>query len=151
MFFLKKNFKIFNAAELAQLPHHTALAGAVFDMQNAREEHAYLKNFFSGKDMTVFFLKRMDISSGEETLEHATEVGLSNLQKRYLNAYLHEFKREYKLIGRMNYRIDLSYRSPTPRLDLDNPSRSASSRVILQTAELVNDILGHENLGFFIQ
>lgn len=144
----EKNLKIFSAADLAKLQHHTALAGAVFDMQNAREEHAYLKKFFNGKDMTVFFLKRMDISSGEETLEHATEVGLSNLQKRYLNAYLHEFKREYKLIGRMNYRIDLSYRSPTPRLDLENPSRSASSRVILQTAELVNNILGHENLGF---
>ena len=146
--FPEENFRVFSAAELAHLPHHTALAGAVFDMQNAREEHAYLKKFFSGKDMTVFFLKRMDISSGEETLEHATEVGLSNLRKRYLNAYLHEFKREYKLRGRMNYRIDLSYRSPTPRLDLDNPSRSASSRVILQTAELVNDILGHDNLGF---
>ncbi len=146
--FSKKNNKVFSAAELAQLPHHTALAGAVFNMQNAREEHAYLKKFFSGKDMTVFFLKRMDISSGEETLEHATAVGLSNLQKRYLNAYLHEFKREYEFIGCMNYRIDLSYRSPTPRLDLSNPSRSASSRVILQTAELVNDILGHENLGF---
>ena len=146
--FPEDNLKIFTAAELAQLPHHTALAGAVFDMQNAREEHTYLKKFFSGKDMTIFFLKRMDISSGEETLEHVTEVGLTNLQKRYLNAYLHEFKREYKLHGRMNYRIDLSYRSPTPRLDLDNPSRSASSRVILQTAELVNNILGHENLGF---
>ena len=146
--FPEKNLKVFSTLELASLPHHTALAGAVFDMQNAREEHAYLKKFFSGKDMTIFFLKRMDISSGEETLQHATEVGLSNLQKRYLNAYLHEFKREYKLIGRMNYRIDLSYRSPVPQLDLDNPSRSASSRVILQTAELVNDILGHENLGF---
>ncbi len=144
----QENFKIFSAVELSRLPHHTALAGAVFDMQNAREEHTYLKKFFSGKDMTVFFLKRMDISSGEETLEHATEVGLSNLQKRYLNAYLHEFKREYKLSGRMNYRIDLSYRSPVPHLDLSNPSRSVSSRVILQTAELINDILGHENLGF---
>ena len=146
--FPEENFRVFSAAELSHLPHHTAFAGAVFDMQNAREEHAYLKKFFSSKDMTVFFLKRMDISSGEETLEYATEVGLSNLQKRYLNAYLHEFKREYKLSGRMNYRIDLSYRSPKPHLDLENPSRSASSRVILQTAEVANDILGHENLGF---
>ena len=140
--------QVFTKETLAKNPHLTALAGAVFDFSKGRKEHLYLRKIFAGKDMTIFFLKRMENSDGEETLETVTEQGLTNLQRRYLNAYLHEFNREYKLVGRMNYKIDLAYRSPSVLFDPNKSDKSTASRIVLQSAEKINEILGHENLGF---
>jgi gamma-glutamylcyclotransferase (GGCT)/AIG2-like uncharacterized protein YtfP len=86
------------------LPAHcTALAGAVFDLSNARAEHAYLKQFFGGRDMTLFHLKRMDTSDGSETLEDLTFNRLNPAQRLYLDEYLHEYCAEYSFVGRYVY------------------------------------------------
>lgn len=93
----------FDAATLAAQPQFTALAGAVFDMSHARPQHAYLKQFFGGKDMTLFHLKRMDSSDGSETLADFTQDRLTPAQRRYLNEYLHEYSAEYLFAGRFDY------------------------------------------------
>ncbi|MEZ0388131.1 MAG: gamma-glutamylcyclotransferase family protein [Verrucomicrobium sp.] len=86
------------------LPSHcTALAGAVFDMSGARPEHAYLKQFFGGRDMTLFHLKRMDTSDGSETLEDVIFDRLNLAQHLYLAEYLHEYCAEYSFVGRYDY------------------------------------------------
>ena len=141
--------RIFSLSDLKQLSQHTALAGAVFNMANAREEHSYLKEFFDGRDMSLFFLKRMDSSDGQESFDKITEGKLSLAQKRYLTNYLHEFDKEYCYVGRMDYQINLAgnirsnniHRAPFER-------QFIPSRVVLDHAEKVNNSLQHENLGF---
>ncbi|SEG49959.1 gamma-glutamylcyclotransferase family protein [Marinobacterium lutimaris] len=94
----------FDARSLAAHPLYTALYGAVFDMSGARAQHEYLKGFFGGRDMTLFHLKRLDCSDGSETLEDIRLGQLNASQMHYLNAYLNEYDREYRYVGRFIYR-----------------------------------------------
>lgn len=96
----------FDHLSLAQNPLYTALYGSVFDMSAARPYHNYLKGFFGGRDMTLFHLKRLDNSDGSETLEDIRQERLSEAQMRYINAYLHEYAREYRYVGRFIYNGD---------------------------------------------
>ncbi len=98
------NDNIFNEKTLALHPHLTALAGAVFDMRGARKQLECLHDLFGGKDMTLFHLKRLDTSNGTETAEDVRSGNISDEGKKYLNAYLCEYAREFKYAGRyVNY------------------------------------------------
>ncbi|MBC7659515.1 MAG: gamma-glutamylcyclotransferase [Chitinophagaceae bacterium] len=128
--------------------YRTAIAGAVFDTEHARADHAYLRSFLSGKDMTLFFLCRMDSSDGMETLDDVRSGRLNTAQKRYLNYYLQEFDREYQFLGRMDYDIDLSRDRRLP-VGTSTPLRKLpTARSVIEAAETTNHFLGHENLGF---
>jgi hypothetical protein len=93
----------FDAASLARYPQYTALAGAVFDMAQARPELRCVIELFGGKDITLFHLRRLDTSDGRECLRDFREGRLSEAARRYLNAYLHEFQFEYRYAGRYSY------------------------------------------------
>ncbi len=93
----------FSEESLAAYPHYTALAGAVFDMSDARSSLDYVKTFFGAKDMTLFHLKRHDTSDGSETIEDVLHDRISELGRRYLNAYLHEYAAEFRYVGRYRY------------------------------------------------
>lgn len=97
------DFPRFDAESLASQPLYTALFGAVFDMSGARSQHEFLKGFFGGRDMTLFHLKRLDTSDGSETLDDIRHGRLNEAQRRYLNAYLHEYAAEYRYVGRFEY------------------------------------------------
>jgi hypothetical protein len=88
---------------LLQHPLLTALAGAVFDMSGARWELKFLYELFGGKDMTLFLLKRLDDSEGNETLEDIKHGRLTSTQRGYLNEYLHQYASEYVYAGRYAY------------------------------------------------
>ena len=94
------DFPSFNSVNLADKPHLTALFGYVFDMSQARTKLNVISTLFGGKDMTLFFLKRHDTSTGNETLEDVNGGRISEPGKRYLNAYLNEYKNEFKYAGR---------------------------------------------------
>ncbi len=94
---------VFNRETLSQYPLYTALAGAVFDMKGARSELDCLHELFGGKDMTLFHLKRLDTSDGNETLKDVKRGLISAAGRRYLNAYLHEYNAEYRYVGRYVY------------------------------------------------
>jgi len=94
----------FRASNLASHPLYTSIAGSVFDMCDARRDHDFLKGFQGGKDMTLFYLKRMDSSTGNETMEDIKNDNLTIGQKEYLNEYLHEFNAEYRYVGRFLYK-----------------------------------------------
>ena len=94
---------IYNTRTLQQNPHLTALGGAVFDMRNARKDLDCLKEFFGGKDMTLFHLKRLDTSDGKETIDDIRNDDISENGKRYINAYLNEYMNEYQYAGRYEY------------------------------------------------
>ena len=81
----------------------TALAGAVFDMSGARWQHSFLRDYFGGKDMTLFHLRRLDTSDGTETLDDIRHDRLTPAQMRYLNEYLDEYSKEYVYVGRFFY------------------------------------------------
>jgi len=91
---------------LAEQPLYTALHGAVFDMSEARPLHEFLKGVFGGRDMTLFHLRRLDTSTANETMDDIRKGHLNQAQKQYLNAYLHEYAREYRYVGRYNYDKD---------------------------------------------
>lgn len=97
------DYPVFDAASLARHPMYTALNGAVFDMSAARPPHEYLKGFFGGRDMTLFHLKRLDSSDGNESMDDIRHGRLNAAQWRYLNGYLNEYAREYRYVGRFNY------------------------------------------------
>ncbi|MET0026432.1 MAG: gamma-glutamylcyclotransferase family protein [Candidatus Thiodiazotropha sp.] len=97
------DFPVFDARSLAQHPRYTALYGAVFDMSHARPLHDYLQGFFGGRDMTLFHLKRLDTSNGEESMDDIRQGRLTQAQLDYLNGYLKEYAREYRYVGRYNY------------------------------------------------
>lgn len=142
----------------------TALAGYVFDLSGARAEHAYLQDFLAGKDVTLFFLKRLDTSDGNESFDDVRSGRLSDVQRGYLNGYLYEFAREYKLVGRLEYDSDspglrdVILQAPESKpasasrpLRLSSrPPRTlgSSARAVLERAEAARASLGHENLGF---
>lgn len=92
--------KRFTEKTLSAYPHFTALANAVFDMSGARSQLECLGGIFGGKDMTLFHVKRLDTSDGSETLEDIKNGKISMEGKKYLNAYLHEYTREFKFVGR---------------------------------------------------
>lgn len=94
---------VFNAETLPRYPLYTALAGAVFDMKDARAEIDCLKELFGGKDMTLFHLKRLDTSDGNETLDAVKSGHISEAGRKYLNAYLHEYDVEFQYVGRYVY------------------------------------------------
>lgn len=148
---------------LKTMPACTALKGHVFDMTNARAEHAYIRRLLGGKDATLLFLKRMDTSSGMETLEDVFAERLTPEQRAYLDGYLHEFAREYQYVGPLEYPRPTAQRSasrsrpsirPTPswapRYDFSTaPSElTIPSRAVLDKAESARAELRHENLGF---
>jgi len=94
---------VFDAVSLARHPLYTALYGAVFDMSEARPLHEYLKGFFGGRDMTLFHLKRLDSSDGNESMDDIRHGRLNEAQRRYLNGYLNEYAREYRYVGTFDY------------------------------------------------
>ncbi|MBN0988202.1 gamma-glutamylcyclotransferase family protein [Amphritea pacifica] len=96
-------YPCFNATTLANQPLYTALYGAVFDMSGARPLHDYLKVFFAGRDMTLYHIKRLDSSDGNESLEDICQGRISDAQWHYLNSYLNEYAREYRYVGRFDY------------------------------------------------
>jgi sulfite reductase (NADPH) flavoprotein alpha-component len=96
-------YPVFNADSLVAQPKFTALYDAVFDMSQARPLHRYLQDFFGGRDMTLFHLKRMDSSNGNESMEDIRHGRLSEAQQRYLNGYLNEYAREYRYVGRYEF------------------------------------------------
>jgi sulfite reductase (NADPH) flavoprotein alpha-component len=151
----------FTLDTLSKEPSLTSLNGYVFDMSAARREHAYLQELLAGKDVTLFFLKRLDTSDGTESFEDIKAGRLNEAQRSYLNAYLHEFAREYRLVGRIHYDSEtpsfrdvvlpavpdsgkratrLSSRPPRPLVSV--------ARAVLERAEAARAALGHENLGF---
>lgn len=93
----------YNAESLAQHPHLTAVAGAVFDMRGSRSQLAGLFDLFGGKDTTLFHLKRLDSSDGTESIDDIRNSRISHEGRKYLNAYLHEFNREFTYAGRYRY------------------------------------------------
>ena len=93
----------FTRETLAQHREYTALAGAVFDMSDARADLAGLKPLFGGKDTTLFHVRRLDTSDGNETLDDVTAGRLPEAARRYLNAYLHEYAAEFRYVGRFVY------------------------------------------------
>jgi len=97
------DYPLFDDKTLAMHPLFTALYGAVFDMSQARPQHQYLIRFFGGRDMTLFHLKRMDSSDGNESVEDIHQGCLNQAQKHYLNGYLNEYAKEYRYVGRFQF------------------------------------------------
>lgn len=93
----------FTPACLARNPALTGLWGHVFDLSNARPLHTFLKTFFGGRDMTLFHIKRLDTSSGQETMDDVRNGRLNTSQREYLNAYLNEYANEYRYVGQLDY------------------------------------------------
>ena len=94
---------VFDRSSLAGHPRQTALAGAVFDMSHARPRLHCLWDLFGGRDMTLFYLKRLDSSDGSETLADVAAGRISEAGRSYLNAYLHEYDEEFRYVGRYLY------------------------------------------------
>lgn len=100
------NYATYDRHALAEHPLYTALYGAVFDMSGARPLHDFLRGFFGGRDMTLFHLRRLDSSTANETMDDIRKGRLNQAQTQYLNAYLHEYAREYLYVGRYDYDKD---------------------------------------------
>jgi sulfite reductase (NADPH) flavoprotein alpha-component len=137
-------------------PAHVALGGLVFDMSHARPAHAYLRRLLGGRDATLLFLKRMDSSDGTETVDDVLDARLDDEQRRHLHAYLHEFAREYRLVGRLDYampappstaRVEVAPRTPS-RSRIPRANAAVPAREVLLRAEATTAVRGHENEGF---
>lgn len=153
---------------VARNPQLTSLAGHVFDMSGARPEHAYMRELLGGKDVTLLFLKRMDTSAGDETFDDVRLERLDARQRAYVAAYLHEFAREYRYVGRIDYQEDdgarpeilgtsarrvvrSTHEPSTTTLKAAAPTRpaiDAPAGRVLEKGEIAREELGHENLGF---
>lgn len=90
----------YNSETLATNPYLTALGEGVFDMRGSRKQLECLISLFGGKDMTLFHVKRIDNSDGTETWEDVAAGRISEEARSYLNAYLHEYSREFRYAGR---------------------------------------------------
>lgn len=99
----KGNFPTYTPETLASQPHLTALSGSVFDMSGARSKLEVIADLFGGRDMTLFHLKRHDSSTGKETLEDVSKGQISEAGKKYLNAYLNEYFKEFRYAGRYSF------------------------------------------------
>jgi sulfite reductase (NADPH) flavoprotein alpha-component len=97
------DYPTFDSVTLTQNPLYTALYGSVFDMSQSRPLHAYLKQCFGGRDMTLFHIKRLDSSDGNESMDDIRYGRLNEAQLRYLNSYLNEYAKEYRYVGRFDY------------------------------------------------
>lgn len=87
-----------------QLEHHqTVLAGHVFCMKDVRFAHELARDWFGGKEVTQFHLRRMDTSTGNEMLHEFLSDDLHRDQRDFLNTYLHAFAEEYRHIAKFNY------------------------------------------------
>lgn len=93
--------RLWQHAEMSR--DHTALAGHVFDMRDARPAHIIARDWFGGLEVTLFHLKRSDTSDGSETLQDVIDGRLTPAQRTYLNTYLHAFAEEYSHVGRFDY------------------------------------------------
>lgn len=100
------NFPSYTNKNLSKNPKLTVLAGAVFDMSEARSKLSIIERLFGGKDMTLFHLKRHDTSTGNETIEDIRKGNISKQAKKYLNAYLHEYSNEFNYAGRYIFDAD---------------------------------------------
>ncbi len=98
-----KNWPILGLNNLANEPGFTGLWGHVFDMSEAAPHLQHLRDIFGGKDMTLFFLKRHDQSSGNETWDDIYTGNLSVPLRIYLNAYLHNFDQLFRYVGSLRY------------------------------------------------
>lgn len=94
---------VYNNKDLKEHKHLTALKGYVFDMSSPRKELECLLDIFGGKDMTLFHLKRLDSSTGNETIQDIITNKISREGQNYLNTYLHEYSKEFKCVGRYTY------------------------------------------------
>ncbi|MFO0694302.1 MAG: gamma-glutamylcyclotransferase family protein [Polyangiales bacterium] len=106
--------RVVDEATLRAHPLYTVLDDHVFDMADARTHHDFLRTFFGGRDMTLFHLKRLDDSDGNETLEDVRAGRLTPRQRRYLDTYLHAYAHEYRYVGRF---------APGPEADSPDPRR----------------------------
>jgi len=95
--------QIYTESSLSSIPYMTAISGAVFDMRGARSELASIAGLLGGKDMTLFFCKRHDTSDGTETMADILNGRITPAAKKYLDAYLHEFAKEFQYAGRLEY------------------------------------------------
>lgn len=86
---------------LIREPTWTALCGHLFSMEACRWQHQCLLGILGGRDTTVFHLRRLDSSKGDESIADFKQKGLNNEQWRYLNAYLHAYHAEYQYCGRI--------------------------------------------------
>lgn len=84
-------------------PQETVLAGHVFCMGQVRFEHELARDWFGGKEVTQFHLRRSDRSNGEEQLHSFLEDNLRSDQRVMLNTYLNAFDEEYVHLGRFDY------------------------------------------------
>ena len=98
----KGNWPHYDKGTLGSCPTFTALGGHVFDMQHARKKLQHIITLLGGKDMTLFFVRRHDSSNGNETDEDIRDGKISDGAKSYINAYLHEFAKEYQYAGRFD-------------------------------------------------
>lgn len=97
------NWPHFNSHSISLHDTYTALGGHVFDMHQAREKLQDIIGLLSRKDTTLFFVKRHDTSTGNETIDDIIRGNISQGAKEYINTYLNEFAREYIYAGRFDY------------------------------------------------
>lgn len=98
----KGEYPVYTSKDLANNPHLTALRDAVFDLRPARPDLEVLHVLFGGKDTTLFHLHRHDTSTGLETIDDLVNGHLRSEIVEYLNAYLHEYDREFRFVGRFS-------------------------------------------------
>jgi sulfite reductase (NADPH) flavoprotein alpha-component len=89
--------RVVRPAELAAHPEWTAVLGVVVDI-TALEPLVH--QFFGGRDVTVFWLQRLDTSDGSETLEEAHAGRLSVEQRAHLRRLQHELLAAGRAVGR---------------------------------------------------
>lgn len=145
----------FGIDDLKDHPHWVGLAGSVFDMSEASPRLAYLQKLFARRDVSLLFLKRMDTSRGDENFAQLVTGDLEPGQRAFLNAYLHEFAREFRLVGSLDYTRRAAHRissvpppqtavAPVPRVLPDN----VPGAKVLAAADAHYEATGNENTGF---
>lgn len=93
--------------DAASLPaDHTAMAGHVFDMSACSGKHHVVLDVLGGRDTTLFHLRRLDTSRGDETLDDVAHARFTRHQRLYIEAYLWEYAHEYRYAGRYHYDIE---------------------------------------------
>jgi sulfite reductase (NADPH) flavoprotein alpha-component len=93
---------------LARESSWTALCGHLFSMEACRWQHQCLLGILAGRDTTLFHLRRLDSSRGDETLAELLQKRLDQQQWHYLNVYLHAYGSEYLYRGRIKQQQCLS-------------------------------------------
>jgi cation transport regulator ChaC len=85
--------------EVQEQPMLTALAGYVFDMSEVSAQMECVRPVFGSKDVTPMLLRRHHLSKGSETTQDYFSQRLPQETMQYIQAYLHEFNREFQLVG----------------------------------------------------